>query len=65
METITERLRDFFTRIPMPLTAFQFSSSYLSGLFLSSKDKKIKSYFVLPLGENVVEPSFYKKNINN
>jgi len=65
METITEKLRDFFTRISMPLTAFQFSSSYLSGLFLSSKDKKIKSYFVQPLGEKVVEPSFYKKNITN
>ncbi len=63
MADIKNRLLDFFKRVPLPSTACQFSSRYLSGACLASTDKKIRSYFVTPLDKGIVAPSFYKKNI--
>jgi len=63
MADIQNRLLDFFRRVPLPSTACQFSSRYLSGACLTSADKKIRSHFVTPLGKGIVAPSFYKKNI--
>jgi hypothetical protein len=65
MADIQNRLLDFFKRIPLPSTACQFSSRYLSGVCLSSQDQKIRSHFVSPLGKGIVVPSFYKKNITD
>jgi hypothetical protein len=56
-------LFDFLQRVPLPAAACQFSSRYLSGVFLSPKDKKVKSHFILPMEKGIIEPSFYKTNI--
>ncbi len=62
---LTEVVKEFFTRQPLPLTAFQLSARYLCGIHLTPKEKKVSSHFILPLEEGVIEPSFYKKNIND
>lgn len=64
-ERVAASLREFFTRQPLPLTAFQLSARYMCGLHLTPKERKISSHFVLPLEEGVIEPSFYKKNIKD
>lgn len=62
---MANKLKAFFTRLPLPITAFQISSRYLSGIQMAPKDKKLKAHFVLPLEPGVLTPSFYKKNIQN
>ena len=62
---IMDKVKSFFTRLPLPFTAFQISSRYISGIHVTSKDKKLKSHFVFPLETGVITPSFYKKNIHN
>jgi len=63
MTELQNRLIEFFKRVPLPSTACQFSSRYLSGACLASGDKKIRAHFVIPLSKGAVLPSFYKKNI--
>ena len=65
VDRLTEVVKEFFARQPLPLTAFQLSARYLCGMHLTPKDKKVSSHFILPLEEGVIEPSFYKKNIND
>lgn len=50
-------------QLPPPATAFQITSSYLSGIHIGQQDRRIKSHFVLPLDKSLVESSFYKNNI--
>ena len=63
MDSILDRLKNYFIKSPVLRTAFQLSSSYLSGVHISLKEKRIKHHFIIPLKETVVEPSFNKKNI--
>ncbi len=65
MTELQNRVLDFFRRVPLPATACQFSSRYLSGLCLASAERKIRSHFVIPLDKGIVAPSFYKKNITD
>lgn len=65
MGVLQNRLNDFFTRLPLPSVAIQFSRHYISGIHLFPKDKKIRSHFILPLEDGVLEPSFFKKNIHD
>ncbi len=65
MKILSDKINNFFTQQPLPLTAFQFSSRYVSGIHLSSKDRNVKSHFIFPIEEGVIEPSFHKKNIRN
>jgi hypothetical protein len=39
------------------------ASNYLTGVQLSPRDKKIKSFFTLQLDKGIIEPSFYQNNI--
>ena len=64
-DRLTEVVKEFFTRQPLPLTAFQLSARYLCGMHLTPKEKRVSSHFTLPLEQGVIEPSFYKKNIND
>lgn len=59
------KIKNFFRQLPPPTTAFQITSSYLSGIHVAPQDRKIKSHFVLPLEDGLVESSFYKNNIKN
>jgi len=61
--TILEKTKGFFFDQPKPLAAFQMASNYLTGVQLSSKDKKIKSHFTLLSEDGIIEPSFYRNNI--
>ena len=65
MTSLADRLRDFFTKRPIPRSVIQVSSRYLSGLQFSPTEKKIKSHFILPLDEGMVRPTFDKKNITD
>lgn len=61
--TFLDKAKDFFVDLPKPLSAFQIASNYLSGVQLSSKDRKIKNFFMLFLEKGLIEPSFYQNNI--
>lgn len=65
MSTLLKHFNNFFTRLPLPLTAIQFSRRYISGIHLFPKDKKIRSHFIQPLEDGVLAPSFFKKNIHD
>ena len=65
MNALLDRIKGYFTKHPVPHSAFQISSHYLSGICLSPKEGKIKNYFILPMEKGVIEPSFNKKNIKN
>ena len=61
--TFLDKTKGFFFDQPKPLAAFQMASNYLTGVQLSPRDKKIKSFFTLLLEEGIIEPSFYRNNI--
>lgn len=63
MASIGERIKHYFTAPLFPHVAFQMSSNYLSGISVSSPERNIKHHFISPLRENVIQPSFNKKNV--
>jgi hypothetical protein len=65
MALFKEKIRNYFIRQLLPRSAVQLTSSYLSGINVSSKEGKIKNHFILPLERGVIEPSFSDKNIKN
>jgi hypothetical protein len=65
MSLFLERVKNYFIQEPLPHSAIQMASSYISGIHVSAKEKKVRSYFILPLEKGVIEPSFNQKNIKN
>ncbi len=65
MNSILDKFKLFFTQNPCPHLALQVTSSYISGIHLASKDKKLKNHFVLPLAGGAIQPSFEKTNIKD
>lgn len=65
MKSFLSRLKNFFTEQPLPSSALQVTSSYISGIHLSSKERKLKSHFVIPLPEGIIQPSFERTNIKD
>lgn len=65
MNSLLDKLRDFFTVQPLTSSAIQVTSSYITGIHLSSKDRRLKHHFVLPLSENIIQPSFDRANIKD
>lgn len=65
MSLLLERVKNYFIQEPLPRSAIQIASSYISGIHLSAKEKKVKSHFILPLEKGVIEPSFNQKNIKD
>ncbi|MFQ6068939.1 MAG: type IV pilus biogenesis protein PilM [Candidatus Aminicenantales bacterium] len=63
MADLAQKIRHSLTQPILPHAAFQVSSHYLSGMFVSGAERKIKERFILPLKEGVIEPSFSKKNV--
>jgi hypothetical protein len=59
------KLKDFFSAHPLPHSALQVTSSYISGIHLSTNDRKLKNHFVLPISGGIVQPSFEKINIKD
>lgn len=65
MAFFTDRIKNYFSRQPLPHAAFQVTSSYISGIRVSSKNGRITNHFILPLEKGVIRPSFERKNIKN
>jgi hypothetical protein len=63
MALFTNKIKNYFTRQLLPHSAVQLTSSYLSGIHVSSKEGKIKNHFIFPLERGVIESSFSSKNI--
>jgi hypothetical protein len=63
MALFTNKIKNYFTRQLLPHSAIQLTSSYLSGIHVSSREGKIKNHFIFPLERGVIEPSFSSKNI--
>lgn len=61
--SLAMRIIDTFTKPPQLRSAFYISTRYIAGIRLSPKERQVSHYFVLPLEEGVVEPSFTRKNI--
>ena len=62
---VIHKLKDFFSQHPLPHSALQVTSSYISGIHLSTKDRKLKNHFVLPISGGIIQPSFEKPNIKD
>jgi hypothetical protein len=59
------KLKNFFTEQPLPSSAIQVTSSSISGVHLSSKERKLKHHFILPLPEKMIQPSLDRVNIKD
>lgn len=65
MKSFWGKIKNFFLEQPLPDSALQVTSSYISGIHLSSKDRKLKNHFILPLPEGLIQPSFERTNIKD
>jgi Tfp pilus assembly PilM family ATPase len=65
MGSLSDKILYFFSEQPLPHSALQVSSRYISGIRVSPNDRKLKHHFVLPLPEDVITSSFHKKNIKD
>lgn len=65
MTFFTAWIKKYFTKQPLPHTALQFTSSYISGINVSSREGKIKNHFIFPVENGVIQPSFDKPNIKD
>lgn len=65
MSSFLDRFKNFFTEQPLPSSAIQVTPSCISGVHLSSKERKLKHHFVLPLSEEIIQPSFDSPNIKD
>jgi hypothetical protein len=65
MNLISSKLKNFFIAHPLPHSAIQVTSAYVSGIQLSVKDRKLKNHFVLPVSGGIIQPSFEKANIKD
>ncbi len=59
------KLKDFFSAHSLPHSALQVTSSYISGIHLSTKDRKLKDHFILPISGGIIQSSFEKANIKD
>jgi hypothetical protein len=59
------KMKSFFTDHPLPYSAVQISSRYISGIHLTHKERKLRDSFILPLPKGIVRPSFEKANIKD
>jgi len=63
MAAFLEKIREYFSQQPLPRTAFQLTSRYVSGIHVSAKEGRVSHHFILPLERGIIQPSFDKNNI--
>jgi Tfp pilus assembly PilM family ATPase len=63
MAQLIEKIKNFFTVHPCPPVVFQLSSSYISGISIAVKERKVKHHAILPLPAGLIEPHFDRKNL--
>jgi len=59
---ILDQIIRHFVAPPCPPVIFQIASSYVSGIHVSVKERKIKEYVIWPLPAGLVEPHFDRQN---
>lgn len=65
MAPLIEKIKDFFTAHPCPPVVFQLTSSYISGIHVAVKEKRVKHHALLPLPAGLIEPHFDRKNLSD
>jgi len=65
MNSFWGKLKNFFIEQPLPSSAIYVTSSSISGIYLSSKEGRLKHHFILPLAEKIIHPSFNRTNIKD
>jgi hypothetical protein len=65
MASLLDKVTGFFRAQPCPSLVFQLSPSYLSGIQVAVKERKIKNRAVLRLPPGLVEPHFDRPNISD
>jgi len=65
MAPLIEKIKNFFVSHPCPPAVFQLSSSYISGIHIAAKEKKIKDHVLLPLPPGLIEPHFDRQNLTD
>jgi len=65
IKSFIDRFKEFLLEVPLPHSALQVSSAYVSGVSLSAKERKLRSHFILPLPQGAVRSSFGKENIQD
>ena len=63
MAAFLEKISQYFIKQPLPRTAFQLTSRYISGIHVSAKDGRVTHHFISPLERGIIQPSFDKSNI--
>ncbi len=58
-------VRDWFIEQPSPRSSFYLTSSYICGLSVEAKNKKVINTFIHPLKKELVTPSFQRENLKN
>ncbi|MEW5900786.1 MAG: hypothetical protein AB1715_04930 [Acidobacteriota bacterium] len=59
------RILHFFIDRPCPPAVFQLSSSFVSGIQVAVKERKIKNAAILSLPPGLVQPHFDRKNVTD
>ena len=60
-----KRLKDHFLEVPLPDAVFQLTTSYLTGLRLSPRERRAAGSFISRLPAGVIRPSFDETNFLN
>ena len=60
-----KRLKDHFLEAPLPDAVFQLTTSHLTGLRISPRERRAAGHFISRLPAGVVRPSFDKTNLPN
>jgi hypothetical protein len=65
MVPFIEKIKNYFMAHPCPPVIFQLSSSYVTGIHIAVKERKIKHHAFLPLPPGLIEPHFDRKNLTD
>jgi hypothetical protein len=57
-----KRLKDYFLEVPLPDAVFQLTTSHLTGLRISPRERSANGHFICRLPAGAVRPSFDKTN---
>ncbi len=59
---VLDKIARYFTAQPCPPVIFQVASSFVSGIHVGVKERRIKEYVVWPLPAGLIEPHFDRPN---
>jgi hypothetical protein len=65
MALLFDGIKGFFTAQPRIHAAFQFSSGYLSGVQMDTKNRDVRNHFIQTLEPGLIQESFAAENIRD